>query len=150
MAHILKRRGISPAQILVFGFGGMILFGALLLSLPIATADGQPLRFFDALFTATSAVCVTGLSVFPVGATLSLFGQVTLLVLIQLGGIGFMTMTSLLYMAIGKRFTLRDRLVIQNSMTQNAADNSRLQGVVKMTRDIIIMTAVIELCIFLA
>ena len=84
MAPAFKKRGISPAQILVFGFGGMILIGAFLLSLPAAVADGQSLRFFDALFTATSAVCVTGLSVFNVGATLSLFGQVILLVLIQL------------------------------------------------------------------
>lgn len=150
MAHIFKRRGVSPAQILVFGFGGMILIGAFLLSLPMATVDGQSLRFFDALFTATSAVCVTGLSVFNIGATLSFFGQVTLLILIQLGGIGFMTMTSLLYMMIGRRFTLRDRLIIQNSMTQNAVDDSRLQGVVRMTRDIVVVTAVIELCIFFA
>ncbi len=150
MAPAFKKRGISPAQILVFGFGGMILIGAFLLSLPAAVADGQSLRFFDALFTATSAVCVTGLSVFNVGATLSLFGQVILLVLIQLGGIDFMTMTSLLYMMIGRRFTLRDRLIIQNSMTQNSVSDSRLQGVVRMTRDIVVMTAVIELCVFLA
>ena len=139
MTKRFKWRGFSPSQLLVFGFGIMILMGTILLSLPIATKSGLPIRFLDALFTATSAVCVTGLSVFNIGATLSVFGQVTLLVLIQLGGIGFMTMTSMLYMMLGKRFTLRDRLVLQSSM-----DDPQLQGIVKMVRDILLMTAIID------
>ncbi len=144
MTKRFKWRGFSPSQLLVFGFGIMILMGTILLSLPIATKSGLPIRFLDALFTATSAVCVTGLSVFNIGATLSVFGQVTLLVLIQLGGIGFMTMTSMLYMMLGKRFTLRDRLVLQSSM-----DDPQLQGIVKMVRDILLMTAIIEAGAFL-
>lgn len=138
------KHGLHPARMFLLGFGGMILAGALLLALPIATKSGTPLPFVDALFTSTSAICVTGLSVFEVGSTLSLFGQITLLTLIQVGGIGFMAVTSMLYMLIGKRFTLRDRMALQDSMS-----SMRLQGVVRMTRDVLILTAIIEAAAFL-
>ncbi|MGI6153890.1 MAG: TrkH family potassium uptake protein [Christensenellaceae bacterium] len=139
-----KKKGLSPAQVLVFGFGGMIAIGTLLLLLPIATKTGEPLSFVDALFTSTSAVCVTGLGVFDLGQMLSPFGQVTMLCLIQMGGIGFMTMTSMVYMLFGKRFTLKDRMLMQNSM-----NGYSIQGVVRMARDVIVLTAVIELAAFL-
>ncbi len=134
-----KRKPASPAQILVFGFLGMIIVGTILLSLPAASANGKPLNLIDALFTATSGVCVTGLAVFDPGSTLSIFGQAVLLILIQLGGLGFMTLTSIVYMIMGRRITLKDRMVIRDSF-----NDSRLQGVVRMTRNAVLITACAE------
>ncbi|MGN1071026.1 MAG: potassium transporter TrkG, partial [Candidatus Fimadaptatus sp.] len=103
----------KPVRVLVLGFAALIIAGALLLSMPMAARSGRSVGFYDALFTATSAVCVTGLSVVEVGQTFSLFGQCVLLMLIQAGGLGFMTVTSLVFMIMGRRITLRERLVIQ-------------------------------------
>ncbi len=140
MSVAKQSRGKSPAQILVFGFGSMILVGAFLLSLPLASASGTSIGFLDALFTSTSGVCVTGLTIFDPGSTLSLFGQIVLLLLIQLGGIGFMTMTSMIYMIMRKRITLKDRVAIRDSLNED-----RLSGVVRMTRNVVIVTACAEI-----
>ena len=94
-------KGISPIRILPLGFLCVALLGALLLMLPIAS-HGEPLSFFDALFTATSASCVTGLVVVDTGTHFTLFGQIVILVLIQLGGLGFMTAATLLFRATRK------------------------------------------------
>ena len=83
-----KIHALKPVQILAMGFLCIILLGALLLTLPIATVDRDTLGFVDALFTATSAVCVTGLIVVNTGVTFSLFGQIVILCLIQIGGLG--------------------------------------------------------------
>ena len=91
--RFINRR--NPGQILVLGFLAVIVLGALLLMLPAATVDRTFLGPVDALFTATSAVCVTGLVVVNTGMTFSLYGQIVILFLIQVGGLGFMTMTSL-------------------------------------------------------
>ncbi len=139
----MKKRGkirLSPAQTVVLGFFAMILVGSVLLALPAATITNKPLPWIDAFFTSASAVCVTGLSLFDCGTTLSLFGQIVLIVLIQAGGLGFMTMTSFIYMLIGKRITLKERMVLQESLNQ-----FELQGVVKTAKTILIMTLVIEL-----
>lgn len=77
---------LAPPQILVLGFAGIILIGAILLTLPISNTTGKPLRFIDALFTATSATCVTGLVVKDTGTFFSTFGQVVIMLLIQVGG----------------------------------------------------------------
>ncbi len=132
-------RGPSPAQILVYGFAGMILVGAFLLSLPAASANGESIGFLNALFTSTSGVCVTGLTVFDPGSTLSVFGEVVLMILIQLGGIGFMTMTSLLYIMMGRRIGLKDRVMIRDSFNE-----TRLQGMVRMTRNVLLITVCTE------
>ncbi|MEG0914414.1 MAG: TrkH family potassium uptake protein [Christensenellaceae bacterium] len=132
-------RRLNPAEVLVMGFGGMIVIGAILLCLPIASSTGKSIGFLSALFSSTSAICVTGLSVIEIGSALSGFGQVTMLILIQLGGIGFMTATSLVYMIIGKRITLKDRIVIKDSLNE-----SNLQGVVRMTRNVLLVTVVCE------
>jgi trk system potassium uptake protein TrkH len=133
----LRKR--NPALILVVGFGGLIIVGAMLLALPVAAADGRSIGFLDSFFTSTSAVCITGLSVFDLGTTLSPFGQIVLLALVQLGGIGFMTMTSLVFMVMGRRITLSDRVAISDSLGDN-----KLQGVVRMTRNVVIITATAE------
>ncbi len=125
-----RSRKIRPGQVLVLGFLCVILAGAVLLTLPVATADRNSLGFLDALFTATSAVCVTGLTVVNVGVTFSLFGQIVLLLLIQIGGLGFMTITSLLFMVVGKRISLKERLLIQESYNLDS-----IQGVVRLVRN---------------
>lgn len=118
----------------------MILAGAILLNLPIASKNGMSIGFVDALFTSTSAVCVTGLVVVDTGTYWSTFGQIVILTLIQIGGLGFMTMATLLSLLIGRRIGLRERLLIQESLNQNS-----LQGIVKFTKHIIITVFVIEL-----
>lgn len=138
--RILKRKKpLNPGEILVFGFGGMILIGTILLCLPVASSNGESVGFLSALFSSTSAVCVTGLTVVEIGAAYSLFGQLVMLILIQLGGIGFMTATSMLYMLLGRRITLKDRIVIKDSLNE-----TNLQGVVRMTRNVLIVTAIAE------
>ncbi len=87
-ARLRRRRQFSPAQVLVVSSGALIVLGAVLLRLPLAAA-GEPLSFLDALFTATSAVCVTGLIVVDTPQDLTVFGQVVVLSLIQLGGLGY-------------------------------------------------------------
>lgn len=93
---------IAP-RILVLGFAGIILLGTLLLMLPVSSRSGDSLPFIDALFTATSAVCVTGLVVVDTGTHFTLLGQVILAILIQIGGLGFMTMSTLVAIAFKRR-----------------------------------------------
>ncbi|MFH0947931.1 MAG: TrkH family potassium uptake protein [Elusimicrobiota bacterium] len=101
----------SPQQILVFGFAGVILIGSVILSLPISSVTVQPVNFVDAFFTATSAVCVTGLIVVNTAMQWSLFGKVIILLLIQIGGLGYMTLATLFVIMLGKQVSLKDRLV---------------------------------------
>ncbi len=130
---------ISPAQIIVIGFAGVIVLGAILLDLPVASSSGHSIGLLNAFFTSVSGVCVTGLSVIEVGTTLSVFGQVVLLILIQIGGLGFMITTSFIYMLIGKRFTLKERMVLKESL-----NDLNLQGIVRITRNILLLTLIAE------
>lgn len=131
-------RNFNPAQILVLGFLTIILIGSGLLMLPFATVQGS-FPFLDALFTATSAVCVTGLVVVDTATTFTIFGQVVILALIQVGGLGFMTMATLIFMALGRKIGYRNRLLIQESFNQ-----STVQGVVRLVRTVMLYTLVIE------
>jgi len=131
---------LQPTQILVIGFSAIILIGAILLNMPIASVKGESLGFLNALFTATSAVCVTGLVVADTGTYFSLFGQIVIISLIQIGGLGFMTMATTVFLILGKRITLRERLVIQEALNEE-----NLQGVVRLTRQILLTTFLIEL-----
>lgn len=130
---------LTPYQILVLGFAGLILGGTLLLMLPAAAASGKGLSFIDALFTATSAVCVTGLIVVDTGTYFSLFGQLVVISLIQVGGLGIMAMSTLMAILIGKRINLRQRLVMQEALNQLT-----ISGVVRLTEYIIKVTLLIE------
>ncbi|MNG16584.1 Ktr system potassium uptake protein B [compost metagenome] len=94
---------LTPPQVLVLGFAVIILIGAGLLTLPIASATGHSLPFVDALFTAVSATCVTGLVVVDTGSAFTTFGQIVIVCLIQIGGLGFMTMATLVAFAFRKR-----------------------------------------------
>jgi trk system potassium uptake protein TrkH len=130
---------LNPAQFLVAGFALVIFIGSILLSLPAASADGSRLRYLDALFTATSATCVTGLVVVDTGLQFSLFGELVILVLIQVGGLGFMSMATLIALALGRRITLRGRLFLQESLNQFS-----MAGLIRLTRHIALTTLVLE------
>lgn len=135
------RRPPSPAVVLVVGFAGLIGIGTVLLSLPLAAADGTATAVLTALFTATSAVCVTGLVVVDTATHWSAFGQSVILVLIQIGGFGFMTgSTLLLFLLLGRRTALRDRVVVQVS---TGAPN--LGSVTSLVRRVAAFTVIVEL-----
>src|SRR4051794_14589501 len=97
------KENLDPPKILVLGFATVILIGAFLLTLPVATVDGKGLSFLNALFTATSATCVTGLVVVDTGDTFTIFGELLILLLIQIGGLGFMTFASFFFLLLGKK-----------------------------------------------
>lgn len=135
---IKKKITFSPAQVLVGGFLSLILIGTILLSLPISSVEGY-LPVLDALFTATSAVCVTGLAVVDTGTQFTTFGQLVILLLIQAGGLGFMTMATLFFLILGKKITLKERLVMQEALNQFS-----LEGLVRLTKYILLLTIAIE------
>ena len=134
-----RKLRLSPARLIALGFFIVILVGALLLTLPFASADGSA-SFLDALFTSTSATCVTGLVVRDTFTGWTTFGQVVILLLIQLGGLGFMTVITLISFAIGKRVGLYDRKVLMQS-----AGNFSLSGIGELIRRIVPFTFVFEL-----
>lgn len=135
----LARLELNPAQTIIAGFAAIILAGALLLSLPAASADGRPTGALTALFTATSAVCVTGLIVVDTADHWSAFGELVILVLIQLGGLGYMTAATLMALVIGRRIGLRERLVLQE-----AHNLYTVGGIVRFTRTVVLITLGIE------
>ncbi len=120
LERLISLLGLKPAQLLVGSFLLVILFGAFLLSLPISTQDGQGLDISDALFTATSATCVTGLIVKETGAFFSLFGQLVILGLIQVGGLGIMTFSVTLFLAVGRQITRKETVTMQEVLDQNS------------------------------
>lgn len=132
---------LSPPQILVLGFAAIIFIGTALLMLPISTSTGEPLEFIDALFTSTSATCVTGLVVVDTGTTFSSFGEVVIMLLIQIGGLGFMTMATLFALALKRRISLKDRLILQEAMNQ-----SSMEGIVRLIRRVLLYSLIIEAC----
>lgn len=136
----LRRRGPKPALVFVAGFAALILIGTILLSLPAASRSGDRTSLVDALFTATSAVCVTGLVVVDTATHWTSFGQVVILVLIQLGGFGFMTSSIALLLLIGRRPRLRERMLAGESM-----GGSTLGGTLRLVRRVAATTAIIEL-----
>jgi trk system potassium uptake protein TrkH len=131
---------LHPSHFLIFWFAILICIGATLLNLPFASADGRSIGFIDALFTAASAVCVTGLVVVNTAAHWTIFGKIVILTLIQVGGLGVMTMATLIAFLLGKKITLKDRLLMQEEM-----NTTTIQGVVLLTRRIIFMTIGVEL-----
>lgn len=130
---------LTPYQILVLGFAGLILVGALFLMAPISSVTGERLSFVDALFTATSAVCVTGLIVVDTGTYFSLFGQLVIIFLIQAGGLGIMTMATLMALIMRRKIQLRERLIMQEAL-----NHMTVSGVVRLTQYIIMATFLIE------
>jgi trk system potassium uptake protein TrkH len=130
--------GISTA-VIIWGFFFMVLGGALLLMLPLSTRTGEIPHWTTALFTSTSAICVTGLGVVDTFDYWSSFGQAVILLLIQVGGFGFMTAATLVLVALGRKIGLRGRLLIKESLGVN-----RLGGLVRVVRGMAIFTIVVE------
>ena len=128
MWAVLHKRKLSSSQIILFGFAGVILVGTLLLLLPFATNSGEGATFWDALFTSTSAVCVTGLIVQDTATYWSGFGQAVILLLIQIGGMGVITVAAAITMASGKKISL-----MQRSTMQDAISAPQVGGIVRFT-----------------
>ncbi len=135
-----KRRTLSAPQLIALSFAGLVLAGGLLLSLPTAVAPGQSISFLDALFTSTSAICVTGLIVVDTPVVFSTFGQAIILFLIQIGGLGYMSISTILAAAIGRSISLQERLTLQEALN---AQN--LEGVVRFTLTVLKLTLAFEL-----
>lgn len=133
-------RYLTSAQIIILGFFSIILLGALLLMLPLSAKCGRITPFSKTLFTATSAVCVTGLVVVDTGSYWSAFGQTVILLLIQIGGLGVITVASLFTMLSHQRISL-----MQRSIMQDAISAPQVGGVVRLTRFILRGTILIEL-----
>lgn len=129
----------NSTQLIALGFASIILLGALLLSLPAASRDGSSLPFADALFTSTSATCVTGLVVYDTYTQFSLFGQIVILCLIQIGGLGFMTVATLFLMMARRKIGLAERGVLTEAVSA-----FHIGGIVRLIRRIIVCVAIFE------
>ena len=139
---------MRPPQIVVLSFLIAIVAGTVLLSLPFATASGESLPLVDALFTATSATCVTGLMVHDTGTSFSGFGQAVILILFQVGGLGIMTLSTTFAILLGRKLTIRHNVVIQSAL-----DHHRVEGLPRLIKYILLITFGVELagasCLFL-
>ena len=133
-------RRFTSFQIIILGFAGVIVAGALLLMLPAASAAGTATPFTDALFTSTSAVCVTGLVVRDSGSYWSPFGQSLILLLIQIGGLGVITMSATFLMLAGRNISLKERSAMQDALSAPSVG-----GIVRLTRFILKGTFIVEL-----
>ena len=134
-----KKFSLTTTQIIMLSFLAVIFLGSLLLSLPISSADGEAVSYLDALFTATTATCVTGLVTLTTASTWSIFGQAVILVLIQVGGLGVVTIMSALMILLQKRMGIGDRLLIQDAFNLNS-----LSGIVRFVKRVILGTALVE------
>lgn len=130
---------LFPIQILSIGFALIILIGGILLSLPISNTSGEFIPFINGLFTAASATCVTGLAVYDTFSQFSFFGQIVLILLIQIGGLGFMGIAMLLSLGLGRKISL-----FQRSMLMESISTLHLGGVVKTMRRMLIGTFLLE------
>lgn len=135
---------MTPTKYILISFAAIILVGAFLLCLPISNTDGKWIPFVDSLFTSTSAVCVTGLAVFDVAAEFTLFGQIIVLLLIQVGGLGFVTLTTFLFVLVGKKINYSTRMALQESLNHESN-----QGVLKIMLKVLIITFSCEFIGFL-
>lgn len=134
-------RGVSPFLVIAITFGGLIVVGTLLLMLPIATKNGQGASPADALFTATSAACVTGLVVHNTATYWTIFGRTVILVLIQIGGLGVVTVVVGIRAFRRQQIGLRERTLMQESLS-----TSKIGGVIRSTQFIILVAGAVELC----
>ena len=137
---IHKKKHLSSFQLIILGFAGVILLGAIILMLPVSSAEGVMTPFNQTLFTSTSAVCVTGLAVLDTGSYWSVFGQVVILLLIQIGGLGVVTVAVSVFMLSGRKISL-----MQRSTMQNAISAHKVGGIVRLTKFILKGTLFIEM-----
>lgn len=134
-----KRVSLSTTQMIMLSFLLAIFIGSFLLMLPFATADGKSVSYVDALFTATTSVCVTGLVTVPTVSTWSVFGQVVILILIQIGGLGIITILSGLMISFHKKMGLGDRILLQDAFNLNS-----MSGIVRFIKKVLIGTFIVE------
>ena len=130
---------LSTTQIILLSFLGVILIGSVLLSLPVSSAGGRAVPYIDALFTATTATCVTGLVTVSTAATWSVFGQAVILLLIQIGGLGIITFMTAVMLLFNRKIGISDRLLIQD-----AFNLSTLSGIVAFVKKVLIGTLTVE------
>ena len=130
---------ISTTHIILLSFLIAILVGTVLLSLPISSADGKPVVILDALFTATTSTCVTGLVVVPTVSSWSVFGQVVILALIQIGGLGVITIMSGLMILLHRKMSIGDRILLQDAFNLNS-----LSGLIRFVKKVLLGTMIIE------
>ena len=147
-AHHRLSRAQGP-RLLIFGFAGIILLGTLLLKLPAATTSGVSISWMEAVFTSTSAVTVTGLGVLTTATDFSRFGQFIILILLQVGGVGFIAFSVLLFRLVGRRVTLNERFLIQQSLGAEKQFNltrnwGRLGSVANLALYVLVVTVSIE------
>lgn len=135
----MNKYKLNGVRILALGFIGIIIIGAIILSLPISSVSGESTNFLDALFTSTSAVCVTGLITIDTGTYWNTFGQTIIMLLIEIGGLGFMSFTTFIAILLGKKITLRNRLIMQEAM-----NTFSIQGLVKMVKYVLGFTFAIQ------
>lgn len=135
----LKKKNLTPAQYLVSGYFVIIMLGSLFLMLPAATTNGQGLGAVDAVFTATSATCVTGLIVVNTKEAFTIFGSTVIMFLIQIGGLGIMSMSTLFAFVVGKKISLKERLIIQEDLNQY-----QISGMVRLVQYLLGFTFAIE------
>lgn len=136
----IKKRFLTTTRIIMLGFLLGALVGSLILYAPISLKKGVSIGYSDSLFVSVSSICVTGLSTVNIGATFSWFGQIILLLLIQMGGLGIVTFTTVILVIFNRRITLADRMLIQNAYNLDT-----MSGLVKLTIRIIKLTLVLEL-----
>ena len=134
-----KKISLSTTQIILFSFLITIIVGSILLAMPISSANGRAVPYIDALFTATTSTCVTGLVTLPTFSTWSLFGQIVILILIQIGGLGVITVMSRVMLLLNLKMGIGDRLLIQDSLNLNS-----LSGLAKFVKNVFFGTLIIE------
>lgn len=134
-----KKKKLTSFQIIVLGFSGVILLGTIFLMLPLSSREGSVTPFLDALFTSTSAVCVTGLVLHDTAAYWSVFGQFVILLLIQIGGMGVITVAACFARVSGRKISL-----MQRSTMQEAVSAPKVGGIVRLTNFIVKTTLLIE------
>lgn len=135
----IKKTSLTPMRILAIGFAIVIFTGAVLLSLPVSSADGKATPFVDCLFIATSSTCVTGLVTLDTGTHWNYFGKTVIMILIEVGGLGFMSFATLLALLLGRKISLQERLIMQESL-----NSFKLQGLVKMAKYVLIFTFTVQ------
>lgn len=138
-SSFLFRLKLAPAQVVLLSFGGWVLLGSLILILPVSAAPGKSIAYIDALFMATSATCVTGLSTISLPDEFSIFGQMIMLILAQVGGLGIMTLSSSMAVIMGKNLQMREQVIMQDVL-----DTSSSEELLGLIVDIIRYTFVIE------
>ena len=129
----------TTTQIILLSFLSVILVGSLLLTLPISSANGKSVNYLDALFTATTSTCVTGLVTLPTYSTWSVFGQIVILILIQIGGLGVVAFMALFLILVNRKLKLKDNQLIQDAFNLNTMD-----GLKKFIKQVFIGTFIIE------